>query len=352
MTMDGAQPRVIRLALLGCGYWGPKVLRAAASLPEIEVAALIDLDRSLAQAVQRHFPAARVASSPAELAGDTIDAVIVATPAASHVELAATALESGAHVLVEKPLALRAADCRMLGEIARSRGLVLMAGHTFRFSPAVRCVRDLLDGDELGDVYYIDSQRLNLGRVRSDVDAIWNFAPHDVSIIQEWMGTRPIAVHCHAYEYLQPGIPDLAFLVLEYGNAVAHVQVSWLSPRKVRRMTVVGSRKMVVYDDAASEPIVIHDAGIDRETIDRSFGEFESFADFRLIQRSGDLHVPRVPNTEPLVAQCAHFADCIRTGAQPITHAEDAAVIVEILEAATESHRHGGERVELELQHV
>jgi predicted dehydrogenase len=340
--------RTARIALVGCGYWGPKVIRAAASLPEVEIAALVDRELALANQVQRHFPAARTTTSLSEaLADETIDAVIVATNPATHVELAVEAMEAGKHVLVEKPLALSAADCRSLGEQAREAGLALMVGHTFRFSPAVQHVHELLRNRELGQVYYIDSQRLNLGRVRSDVDAIWNFGPHDISIIQHWFDSRPVAVHCHAYDYLQPGVPDLAFIVLEYEFAVAHIQLSWLSPNKVRRMTVVGSRKMVVYDDVAGQ-VAIHDAGIDREHLGRSFGEFQSFGEFRLIQRSGDMHVPRLPHVEPLQAQCRHFLDCILSGNEPLTNFEEAAGVVEILEAASASRANDGERVELE----
>jgi predicted dehydrogenase len=339
--------RRARIALVGCGYWGPKVIRAAASLPDVEIAALVDRELPLAAAVQRHFPAARTTLSLTEaLADETIDAVIIATNPATHLELAAEALAAGKHVLVEKPLALTASDCRELGEQARADGLVLMVGHTFRFSPAVQHVRELLRQRDLGQVYYIDSQRLNLGRVRSDVDAIWNFAPHDISIIQHWFDARPLAVHCHAYDYLQPGVPDLAFMMLEYAFAVAHVQVSWLSPSKVRRMTVVGSRKMVVYDDVANQ-VAIHDAGIDREHLGRSFGEFSSFGEFRLIQRSGDMHVPHLPHVEPLQAQCRHFVECIFGGNEPITNFEEAAEVVEILEAASLSRANGGDRVAL-----
>jgi predicted dehydrogenase len=349
------EPRAstLRIALVGCGYWGPKVLRAAASLPNVEVAALVDRDLALARQLQRHFPAARVSGSLTEaLADETIDAVIVATNPATHTELASEAIEAGKHVLVEKPLALSAAECRSLGDEAHEAGVVLMVGHTFLYSPAVQHIHDLLSRHELGQVYYIDSQRLNLGRVRSDVDAIWNFAPHDISIIQHWFGRRPVAVACHAYDYLQPSVPDLAFMVLEYEFAVAHVQVSWLSPEKVRRMTVVGSRKMVVYDDVAGQ-IAVHDAGIDREHLGRSLGEFDSFGEFRLIQRSGDLHVPRLPHVEPLQAQCAHFVECALSGSEPLTDAEAAAGVVEILEAATASRQSGGERIELaEVAHV
>ena len=181
--------RRLRVAVVGCGYWGPKVVRAAASLPEVEIAALVDLDLDLAARVQRHLPAARTTTSLKEaLKDETIDAVVVATNPATHVELASEALEAGKHVLVEKPLALSAGDCRTLGGEARERGLTLMVGHTFRFSPAVEHVHELMRSRELGEVYYIDSQRLNLGRVRSDVDTIWNFGPHDVSIVQHWFG--------------------------------------------------------------------------------------------------------------------------------------------------------------------
>src|SRR5919198_1265324 len=204
----------VRLALVGCGYWGPKVLRAAASLADVEVTALVDRELDRARRTQRHFPAARTTASLTEALDGDVDAVIVATDPASHCELAGEALAAARHVLVEKPLALTVAECRRLGEQARAAGLVLMAGHTFRFSPAVEHVRGLLERRELGELYYVDSQRLNLGRVRRDVDAVWNFAPHDVSIINHWLGRPPSAVRCNGYDYLQHGVDDVGFLVL------------------------------------------------------------------------------------------------------------------------------------------
>jgi predicted dehydrogenase len=352
-SQNGNGHKRVRLALVGCGYWGPKVIRASASVPEVEVAALVDRDMRLASNLQRNYTSARVSASLTEiLENEEIDAVIVATPPETHTEVAAEALMAGKHVLVEKPLARSADDCRLLGSLAEERDLRLMVGHTFRFSPAVRMVRQLLDARELGEVYYIDSQRLNLGRVRKDVDAVWNFAPHDISIIHHWFGGKPNAVHCHAYDYLQQGIPDLAYMMLEYDYAVAHVQVSWLSPNKVRKMTVGGSRKMVVYDDVEGQ-VVIHDAGIDREHMSRSFADFETYGEFKLIQRSGDVHIPKLQTVEPLAEQCRHFVDCVLTGKEPITGIGEATAIVEILEAATLSQKQGGERVELkELAHV
>jgi predicted dehydrogenase len=340
-----SEPRKVRIGLVGCGYWGPKVIRAAASLPDVEVAALIDFREDLREALLRHYPLARSTATLGEaLAAGPLDAVIVATNPATHVEVAAEAIEGGCHVMVEKPLALSAADCRALGAKAQAAGLVLMAGHTFRFSPLVNHVRSLVESGDLGEIYSIDSQRLNLGRVRKDVDAIWNFAPHDISILNYWLDEHPRAVHCHAYDYLQPGIPDLAFLVLEYEHAVAHVHISWLHPTKVRRMTVVGSAKMVVYDDVENQ-IVVHDAGIDRERVDRSFPDFETFGEFRLIQRVGDMHIPRIQLAEPLALQCRHFVDCITSGTEPVTDFEDAARDDEELEPATATHSKDGARV-------
>lgn len=337
----------VRIGLVGCGYWGPKVLRAAASLPGVDVTALVDLDAAKLETVGRDFPAASAGNSLAA-ALDEVDAVIIATNPASHAELAMQVLAADKHVLVEKPLALTSDDCRMLGAEAKQRGLVLMVGHTFLFSPAVNYVRGLVERGELGRIYTIDSQRLNLGRVRTDVDAIWNFAPHDISIVNYWIGKRPLAVSCTSHTYLQEGVSDVGFLTLEYDDdVVAHVHVSWLSPRKVRSMTIVGSNKMVVYDDTAEDKIVVHDAGIDREHIDRAFPEFQTFGEFQLIQRLGDLHVPRLPGVEPLVEECRHFVECIASGAEPLTDAEHAADVVAVLEGATVSSLAQGTRVRL-----
>lgn len=309
---------------------------------------LVDLDLDRAAAVARQFPGASLCASVGD-ALDRADAFVIATHPVSHVELTEQVLEAGKHALVEKPLALAADDCRRLGDLAAERGLVLMAGHTFLFSQPVLHVHDLIQRGELGTIYTIDSQRLNLGRVRQDVDAIWNFAPHDVSIVNFWLGGGPAAVSCTAHTYLQPGVSDVGFLTLEYpGGTVAHVHVSWLSPRKVRSMTVVGSKQMVVYDDTApDQAIVLHDAGIDREHLGRSFPEFQSFGEFQLIQRLGDMHVPRLRGAEPLVEECRHFVESIQNGTTPRTDAESAAEVVAVLEAATLSAATGGARVEL-----
>lgn len=339
----------LRLGLIGCGYWGPKVLRAAASLPEVEVAVLIDEVEERAITLQRHFPAATVATDLATVLGEQrLDALLIATNPSTHYAVADAAIAAGAHVLVEKPLALSPEECRSLGTAARGKGVVLMAGHTFRYSPAVELIGQMLERGDLGQLYYIHSQRLNLGRVRNDVDAIWNFAPHDISIINGWLGRRPMAVRCEAFDFLQPDLPDVGFITLEYGDSTfAHVHVSWLSPSKVRKMTIVGSEKMVVYDDVENQ-VVVYDSGIDRAHIDRSFGEFETFGEFQLIQRHGDVRIPHIPIVEPLVAQCRHFVECIRDGREPLSGAEEGETVVRVLEAATISRREGGRRVLLD----
>jgi predicted dehydrogenase len=339
---------VVRIGLVGCGYWGPKVIRAAASLPDVHVSALVDHDRSRAEALARHFAGA-APHTRLEGALDAVDAVIIATNPATHAVDARLALESEKHALVEKPMALTSDDCRRLADVAAENEVVLMAGHTFLFSPAVQHVKELIESGELGRIYTIDSQRLSLGRVRADVDALWNFAPHDVAIVNHWLGGAPAAVSCTRYSYLQAGVADVGFMTLEWEEgAVAHIHVSWLSPRKVRNIAVVGSRQMVVYDDTATDAkLVVHNAGIDREHIDRSFPEFETYGEFQLIQRMGDLYVPRLANIEPLVAECRHFVECIQTGRQPLTGAEAAGKVVAVLEAASASAANGGTRVEL-----
>ena len=325
---------------------GPEGSPSGRIAPEVQISAVVDQDLDRARSLQPQFPLAQPAGSLEEaLAAAEFDGVIVATNPASHFEVTSAALAAGKHVLVEKPLALTSKDCIELGRLAREAAVKLMVGHTFRFSPAVQHVKGILDGSELGEVYYVDSQRLNLGRVRSDVDSMWNFAPHDISILNYWLGPARPAFAVTPGTTSKAGIADVAFLVLEYPQSVlAHVHVSWLSPSKVRRLTIVGSERMVVYDDVASEKVVIFDSGIDREHLDRAFPEFESYGEFQLIQREGDIHLPRIPNVEPLVAEARHFVECIADGEQPVVGAEEGEAVVRVLEAATKSLEAGGER--------
>src|SRR4030095_16309467 len=331
------------LAQLGCGYWGPNLLRNFSALPGCTVRYVVDSSAERRAFVEANFPLSRAIESHQIVLEDPgVDGVIIATPAASHFSLAKQVLDAGKHVFVEKPLATKVVEVDELSRRAAGRKLVVMAGHTFVYNSAVRYVKKLIDSRELGEVRYIYSQRLNLGRIRSDIDALWNFAPHDISIIQYWLGDpEPFSIGRQGMAYMQNGIDDVVFLSLEYpGKVIANIHVSWLDPQKVRKMIIVGSRKMVVYDDIAENKIVIYDKGIDRRAI---LGENMDFDDPRPLQfdyRSGDILIPQVKFTEPLRVEAEHFAECIRNSCKPLTGLEHARTVVSILAQAPPLNGH------------
>jgi predicted dehydrogenase len=325
------------VAQVGCGYWGPNLLRNFSSLRDCAVKYVVDASEERRRFVQERFPLSRAVEKIEDaLADREVNAVIIATPAKTHFELASRALVAGKHIFVEKPLATTVAEVDELGRHARERNLVVMAGHTFIYNSAVRYVKELIDRGELGELRYIYSQRLNLGRIRSDIDALWNFAPHDVSIIQYWLGNpAPLSVSRHGMAYMQEKIDDVVFLNLEYpGKIIANIHVSWLDPHKVRRMTVVGSRKMVVYDDVAENKVAIHDKGIDRKAILGEHMDFDRSPSVPFNYRSGDILFPQINFGEPLRAEAEHFRDCILNGCAPLTGIEHARSVVAILEQA------------------
>jgi predicted dehydrogenase len=265
---------------------------------------------------------------------------------ASHFDMGLRILSSGRHLLVEKPLATSSAECLRLMEVATERSVVLMVGHVFLYNAAVRRVRDYIDQGELGEIHYAYSQRLNLGRVRQDVNALWNFAPHDFSILDYWLRSHPQRVTARGYSYIQQGIEDVVFVTADYpGGIGANIHISWLDPQKVRLMTVVGSRKMIVYDDTAADArVVIYDKGVAR--VEREgIGSFETFGQFQLLHRAGDVLIPKIEFSEPLQVECQHFVDCIRTGATPLSDAESGLAVVRALEAAQASMASGGREV-------
>lgn len=337
------RPRVV-LAQFGCGYWGPNLLRNFSSLRDCAVRYVVDASPERRRFVQDRFPqSAAVETITEALADPEVNAVVIATPAKTHFELACRALSAGKHIFVEKPLATTVAEVDELDRYARERDLIVMAGHTFIYNSAVRYVKELIDDGELGDLRYIYSQRLNLGRIRSDIDALWNFAPHDVSIIQYWLGDpMPVSVSRHGMAYMQDEIDDVVFLNLEYpGKIIANIHVSWLDPHKVRRMTVVGSRKMVVYDDVAENKIAIHDKGIDRKAILGENMDFDRPSPTSFNYRSGDILLPQINFAEPLHAEAEHFRDCVLNRRAPLTGVEHARSVVAILEQAHSSQSNG-----------
>jgi predicted dehydrogenase len=300
---------------------------------------LVDTSEERRAFVEKNFSVTRAVSDLTQVLEDAeIDGVIIATPAGSHFKLANMALMAGKHVFVEKPLATRVDEVDVLADSAARARRTVMVGHTFLYNNAVRYVKKLIDHGELGEVRYIYSQRLNLGRIRSDIDALWNFAPHDISIIQYWLGDpTPTQVVRHGMAYMQDGIDDVVFLNVVYPNKVmANIHVSWLDPQKVRKMIVVGSERMVVYDDVADDKIVIYDKGIDRRAV---LGENMDFDKPRpdFSYRTGDILLPQVNFTEPLKTEAQHFVDCIRSGAEPLTGIKHARTVVDVLERATKS---------------
>jgi predicted dehydrogenase len=327
----------LTLAQLGCGYWGPNLLRNFSALPNCSVKYVVDKSAERRVFVERNFPQTiAVDSFDSVLKDRDVNAVIIATPAETHFTLARQALQAGKHVFVEKPLATKVTEVDELAKWAAKNSLVVMAGHTFIYNSAVRYVKQFIEAGELGDIRYIYSQRLNLGRIRTDIDALWNFAPHDISIIQYWLGdSEPIAVSRQGMAYMQEGIDDVVFLNLEYpGKVIANIHVSWLDPQKVRKMIIVGSRRMVVYDDVAENKIAIYDKGIDRKAILGENMDFDKPQPLEFNYRSGDILFPQVKFSEPLRVEAEHFYDCITNSRPPLTGIGHARSVVSILERA------------------
>jgi len=334
----------LRIGAIGCGYWGPNLIRNFVEIPGAVVVAVSDLQVEPMNRIRQRFPLIEHATRDyRDLFDLELDAVVIATPPATHHAIARDCLEHGLHVLVEKPITLNSDDAIDLIRVAEANDRVLMVGHTFEYNPAVLKIKDLMDAGEIGQVYYIYSNRVNLGRVQRDVNVLWSIAPHDISILIYLLGALPLQVSARGATYLSEGIEDVVFITLAFpNNVLAHVHASWLDPGKVRRMTVVGSRKMVVYDDVDSEAkIKIYDKGVYRKG-DPVFGEFQ----FRL--HSGDIFIPKIDMSEPLQVECQHFLDCIRTGQQPRSDGESGRRVVRVLEAAQESLVHGGVPVKME----
>ena len=310
-------------------------MRNIVSTDNCEVRCVVDLSSERREFVRDLYPSITVSDEVENIINDKdIHAVIIATPVSTHFDLAKKCLQSGKHVLVEKPMASTNMQVNQIGKIAKKNKLVAMVGHTFLYNAAVRYVKKLIQSGELGDIRYIYSQRVNLGRIRNDVDALWNLAPHDVSIIQYWLGDpEPISINRNGQAYVQKGIDDVVFLNIVYPNGImANIHVSWLDPHKLRRMTVVGSKKMVVYDDLAEDKIAIYDKGIDRMALLGENMDFDDPRTFSFNHRSGEVVIPKIKWVEPLKTEIAHFVDCIQNGTKCLTDATHAGKVVKILE--------------------
>ena len=338
------EEKIIAVAQVGCGYWGPNVLRNFSAQPGCWVKFVVEISPERQAYVRANFPKSQVVSDLDSVLKDPeIDAVIISTPASSHFELAKQVLESGKHAFVEKPLATSTEQADELVALAAKTGKTLMAGHTFLYNAAVRYAQKLLRDESLGRLYYIYSQRLNLGQVRSDVNAWWNLAPHDVSILLYLMnGELPASVSAVGVSYIQPGIEDVVFATLQWASGVTgHIHVSWLDPGKIRKMTLVGSRKMVVYDDVSDDKIMIFDKGVDRVPKIGERMDYDQSGSYQLIHRTGDIWLPKISFQEPLKTEAAHFLDCLRNGEAPLTGPKHARDVVAVLEATQVALRSG-----------
>lgn len=326
--------KIINVAQIGIGYWGPNLLRNLNANKNCCVRYVVDLSEERRQFVSSHYPNCTVTDNIEKvLTCPEIDAVVISTPAGTHFDLVMSALDSGKHVLVEKPMARSIEEVDKIGLLATEKKLVAMVGHTFIYNSAVRFLKDVIDSGDLGDIRYIYSQRLNLGRIRSDVDALWNFAPHDISIIQYLLDEqKPISVDKRGMDYVQNGIDDVVFMNIVYPNKIlAHIHISWLDPHKVRRMTVVGSKKMVVYDDVSDNKITIYDKGIDRMAELGDHMDFDKPNLQRYSHRSGDIVIPKLNFEEPLRVEIDHFLDCIQNKTKCRTGTDHAREVVGIL---------------------
>lgn len=338
-----SQHAPLRMAVVGYGYWGPNLVRNVMERPELELAMLCERDDQRAAAFLQRIPDVPVCADFDELLADpTVDAVLVATPPRTHHALASAALAAGKHVLVEKPLARTSAQAEELIELAEANDRVLMPGHTFLYSPPVNKVRDLINAGELGEVYFVTSSRMNLGKYQPD-GVICDLAPHDLSILLYLIDRPIVQVSASARSIFREHNPEVAFITLTFeGGVTANIQISWLAPRKVREMVIVGSRRMVQYDDtAADESVRLFDRGME-------FNEPANFGEYQLSYRSGDIIVPRVEAAEPLSLELADFANAIRTGEVPRSHSRLGLETVAAIEAAESSLQLGGEPVALE----
>jgi predicted dehydrogenase len=331
----------VRLGVVGMNYWGPNLARNFARMPNAELAWCCDLDTAVLDRHRPGYPTTQFTTRYDDLLGDdTLDAIVIATPVPTHAALAKRALLAGKHTFVEKPLAVSAADARELADLGDARGLVVMVDHLLVYHPGLQRVKQIIDSGELGQIYYLYGNRQNLGIVRPDENALWSLGPHDISVLLWLVGERPIEVTATGESYLQPGVEDVVFGQIRFPSGIlGHLHLSWLDPHKMRKMTVIGSEKMVVFDDMETErKVTLYDKGPIPRT--ETYGEY-------IQVRSGDIFSPKIPGVEPLRVVCDEFVRCVADGSRPLADGHAGATVVEVLEAMTMSLRSGGVAIPL-----
>lgn len=337
--------KILNIGVVGCGYWGPNLIRNFRALQDCRMKVICDQDVNRLKQLKNLYPEVQTETSYEKVLADkSIDALIIATPVRLHYKMAKASLQAGKHTFIEKPMASSSAECEELNELSTEKGLTLMIGHTFLYSSPVRKIKEIVTSGDIGQIQYISSRRLNLGLYQKDINVAWDLAPHDISIILYIMEQAPLSVNCRGNCHITPGIEDVTNMALTFpNNQLATVQNSWLDPRKVREMTIVGTRRMIVYDDVEPlEKIKIYDARVDRPP------HYNTFAEFTYSYHYGDIYVPYVKQEEPLKVECQHFLDCISTGALPISNGQRGLELVKILEASSKSLKANGAPIYLD----
>jgi len=343
---------MLNIAVIGCGYWGPNLIRNFNFLSDCKVSLICDKDVNRLAHMRKLYPAVKTTPDFDDLVkNDDIDAIAIATPVRLHFEIARKSLQAGKHTFIEKPMACSTHECEELVDLAQKQNLTLMIGHTFIYSSIVRKIKEIIDHGDLGEIQYISSRRLNLGLFQKDINVAWDLAPHDITIILYVMNEMPTGVNCQGKAHIGKGIEDVTNMTLTFANGgIALIQSSWLDPNKVREMTFVGKKRMLIYDDTASlEKIKIYDKRVETPP------HYDTFAEFQYSYHYGDMYSPYVKQEEPLKIECQHFLDCIKTGAKPESSGLEGLKVVQVLEAASESLKNGGGRIEIDkpsLPHV
>ena len=334
----------IKVGVAGCGYWGPNLIRNFRALPDCQLKTMCDLSTARLKHLKSLYPEVQGETDYQHmLKAGNLDAVVIATNVKLHYPMAKAALLAGKHTFIEKPMAGSVEHCEELVAIAQEKGLVLMIGHTFLYSPVVRKIKEIIEKGDIGEIRYICARRLNLGLFQKDINVAWDLAPHDLSIILSVMGELPVTVNCRGSAHITPGIEDVTAMCLTFSNQrSAIINSSWLDPRKVREMTIVGSKRMIVYDDLAPlEKIRVFDTRVERPP------HYDTFGEFQYSYHYGDMYAPYIKQEEPLKTECQHFLDCINNGTTPVSCGKRGMELVRILEASSESLRNGGAPVGL-----
>ena len=334
----------IKVGVVGCGYWGPNLIRNFRSLPDCSMTMMCDVSEHRLTHLKSLYAEVEGETNYAHmLNGVGLDAVVIATSVRSHFPMARASLLAGKHTFIEKPMAASSGECEELIDIARKQGAVLMVGHTFLYSPAVRKIKEIVQCGDIGEIRYICARRLNLGLFQKEINVAWDLAPHDIAIILHIMEQKAISINCIGSAHITSGVEDVTTMCLNFaGDRSAIIHSSWLEPRKIREMTIVGSKRMIVYDDVSPlEKIRIYDARVERPP------HYDTFAEFNYAYHYGDVHVPYLKQEEPLKAECQHFLDCINHGTTPLTGGEQGLELIRILEASSQSLKQGGAAVNL-----